>query len=116
MGKLCLGKWMIGEWPCCETIAMSVDTKAGYTAGSVPAIAAEAVLVKSEGLKGDTVGGYNFDKGVDYAALLDSYVRTGYQATNLGLAIQEIERMLDWSLADEPIADDEEDEFKDMEK
>mmetsp|Transcript_11641 Transcript_11641/g.31208 ORF Transcript_11641/g.31208 Transcript_11641/m.31208 type:complete len:400 (-) Transcript_11641:113-1312(-) len=79
----------------------------------VPAIAAEAVLVKSEKLTSETVQGYNFDNGVNYAALLDSYCRTGYQATNVGKAINEIERMLDWSLADEPVPDDEEEEFKD---
>lgn len=79
-----------------------------------PAIATDAVLVKSEQLTSDTVCGYKFDNGVDYTALLDAFVRTGYQATNLGLAFQEVERMLDWSLADEPVAEDEEEEFRDL--
>eukprot|EP00747_Dinoflagellata_sp_TGD_P137234 gnl/TRDRNA2_/TRDRNA2_175655_c8_seq1.p1 gnl/TRDRNA2_/TRDRNA2_175655_c8~~gnl/TRDRNA2_/TRDRNA2_175655_c8_seq1.p1 ORF type:complete len:386 (+),score=74.27 gnl/TRDRNA2_/TRDRNA2_175655_c8_seq1:91-1158(+) len=43
---------------------------------------------------------------------MDSYLRTGFQATNLGKAIEEVERMLSWSLADEPVAEDEEEEFK----
>lgn len=86
---------------------------AGAGAGGVPAIAADAVLVKSEQLSSPTVEGYDFDRGVDYDALLDSYLRTGFQATNLGKAIEEIDRMLDWSLADELVAADEEEEFRD---
>jgi deoxyhypusine synthase len=81
----------------------------------VPAIALDAVLVKkSEPLTSETISGYNFDRGVDYAALLDTFVRTGYQATNLGLALREVDRMLDWSLADEPVAADEEEGFRDV--
>jgi len=83
--------------------------------GGVPAIAAEAVLVKSEKLESPTVVGYDFNNGVDYSAILDSYLRTGFQATNLGLAIEQVEQMLSWSLADEKVADDEEDEYKDLE-
>jgi len=90
------------------------DTKQAG-AEPVPSIAADAVFVKSEKLESETVGGYNFDKGIDYSKLLDTYLTTGYQATNLGLAINEVNRMLDWSLADEPVAEDEDDEFKDPE-
>lgn len=84
--------------------------------GSIPAIAADAVLVKSEKLESATVVGYDFNTGVDYNAILDSYLRTGFQATNLGKAIEQVEAMLSWSLADEPVPADEEDEFKDPEK
>mmetsp|Transcript_84563 Transcript_84563/g.149659 ORF Transcript_84563/g.149659 Transcript_84563/m.149659 type:complete len:399 (+) Transcript_84563:41-1237(+) len=91
-------------------------SNAGYPASTeVPAVAADAVLVKSEKISSDTITGYDFNSGVDYSALLDSYVRTGFQATNFGLAIAEINRMLDWSLADVPVAEDEEDEYKDAE-
>lgn len=34
---------------------------------------------------------------------MDSMLSTGFQATNIGLAINEINRMLDWRLSDEPI-------------
>jgi len=44
---------------------------------------------------------------------LDSYLRTGFQATNLGKAIEEVGRMLDWSLANEPVAADEDEEYRD---
>jgi deoxyhypusine synthase len=80
-------------------------------AGKIPAIAADAVLAKSEKLTSDTISGYDWSKGVDYEALLDSYVRTGFQATNFGMAVAEINRMLDWSLADVPVAEDEDDKY-----
>jgi deoxyhypusine synthase len=84
-------------------------------AGEIPAVAADAVLVKSEKLTSEIISGYDFSKGLDYEALLDSYVRTGFQATNFGLAVNEIKRMLDWSLADVPVASDEDDEYKSKE-
>jgi len=77
-----------------------------------PAIATDAVLVKSEQLETPTVAGFDFNNGVDYSALLDSYLHTGFQATNFANAVQEIDRMLDWSLLSEPLPDDEEDNFK----
>mmetsp|Transcript_19089 Transcript_19089/g.55394 ORF Transcript_19089/g.55394 Transcript_19089/m.55394 type:complete len:393 (-) Transcript_19089:61-1239(-) len=81
--------------------------------GGAPAIAQEAVLMKSEELTSPTVEGYDFNHGVDYIAVMDSYLRTGFQATNLGRAIEEVERMLAWSLASEPVAFDEDEDFKD---
>ncbi len=38
--------------------------------------------------------GYDFSNGVDYEALLETYIFSGFQATNFGLAIQEIKRMV----------------------
>lgn len=69
--------------------------------------------MKSEVLTTPTVEGYDFNCGVNYRGVIDAYLRTGFQATSLGMAIQEIERMLDWSLASEPVAPDEEEGFKD---
>lgn len=37
---------------------------------------------------------YDFNKGVDYSALMQSYVTMGFQGTNLGEAIEEIKRMV----------------------
>lgn len=45
--------------------------------------------------------------GVDYHALLESFAKTGYQATNFGNAVKEIRRMRSWRLSDEPIGPDE---------
>ena len=44
-----------------------------------------------------------------------TYRHTGFQATNLGLAIEEINKMIKWRLSDEPIAEDEEEQYKDPE-
>ena len=63
-----------------------------------PAAALEAVLQKSECMPegSETVRGYDFSDGeVDYHKLLESYRRSGFQATNFGLAVEEINRMLD---------------------
>ncbi|XP_042361361.1 deoxyhypusine synthase-like [Plectropomus leopardus] len=40
------------------------------------------------------VKGYDFNQGVDYCALLKTYCNTGLQATNVGLAIKEINSMI----------------------
>lgn len=40
------------------------------------------------------VQGYDFNQGVDYQALLKSYLNTGFQATNFGLAVQQINSMV----------------------
>jgi deoxyhypusine synthase len=71
---------------------MSKDEKA-------PEISQQAVLVKSENdteLLDDTmiVKGYEFNNGVDYDKLLSSFLYSGYQATNFGLAIKEINKMV----------------------
>lgn len=62
----------------------------------VPGIAKEAVLQQSSSLPEDTpiVTGYDFNAGVDYAAIMASYRNSGFQATNLGKAIDEINKMV----------------------
>lgn len=40
------------------------------------------------------VAGYDFNQGLDYERLLQSYLTTGFQATNLGLAVQRVNEML----------------------
>jgi len=92
-----------------------MSSASNQIAGPVPSIAADAVLVKSEPLTSEKVVGYDFNRGVDFNALMASMKQTGFQAMNLGKAIEEVDRMLDWSLADEPVAADEEDEFKSLE-
>ncbi|KAM8724208.1 deoxyhypusine synthase-like [Acanthopagrus schlegelii] len=41
------------------------------------------------------VQGYDFNQGVDHRALLQSYLNTGFQATNFGLAVQQINSMIE---------------------
>lgn len=69
-----------------------------------PNKAIEAVLmVKSEPVAEGTpeVRGYDFNKGIDYDAIFNSFKTMGFQGTNLGLAIDQINDMLKWRLSDE---------------
>ena len=80
--------------------------------------AEQAVLGSSEPLPADTplVRGYVFPpRGdapgsapppVDYAALLEAMATTGFQATNFGAAVEELNRMIAWRLSDEPVPAD----------
>lgn len=58
--------------------------------------AREAVLKPSCELPEDTlkIRGYDFNQGVDLQAVMDSFITTGFQASSLGLAIQEINQMV----------------------
>lgn len=62
-------------------------------------LAQEAVLKKtcddtSIYLK-EQVRGYDWSDGVNYEKLLKTYCRSGFQATNFGLAVEEIHRMIE---------------------
>ncbi|KAK7478753.1 hypothetical protein BaRGS_00029964 [Batillaria attramentaria] len=72
--------------------------------GRPPQTAVEAVLVKSQSMPetSETVRGYDFNDGVDYHRLFRSYARTGFQATNVGKAIEEINRMIDCKMQPVP--------------
>ena len=84
-------------------------------AAAVPKVAAEAVLVKSESLAGEAdhppVGGVDWNRHVDLDAIMSAMATTGFQATELGRAIDEINRMRSWRLSDEPIKTDEDPEL-----
>ena len=69
-------------------------------------------LCSAEGTK---VVGYDFNKGLDYNAVFATLKSTGFQATSLGQAIDEVNRMIKWRLSDEPIAEDEDEQYKDPE-
>lgn len=82
----------------------------------VPEKAKAAVLVESVPLPEGTptVKGYDWNKGVNYKALLETYRFCGFQATNFGLAVEEVNKML--SCRAKPLPEDledvlEEDEF-----
>lgn len=66
-------------------------------AGSLPETAKEAVLVKSADVAflKEKVVGYDWNLGINYSELFNTYIHSGFQATNLGLAIQEVNKMLD---------------------
>eukprot|EP01111_Echinosteliopsis_oligospora_P006768 TRINITY_DN2110_c1_g1_i2.p1 TRINITY_DN2110_c1_g1~~TRINITY_DN2110_c1_g1_i2.p1 ORF type:complete len:418 (+),score=106.78 TRINITY_DN2110_c1_g1_i2:102-1355(+) len=61
------------------------------------------------------VKGYDFNNPFNQEEFMKSFMTTGFQATSLGQAIDEINKMRNWRLSDEPIAEDETDEFKDPE-
>ena len=65
-------------------------------ADKAPSVAMEAVLKPSCELPEDMlkIRGYDFNQGVDLQAVLKSYVTTGFQASSLGLAVQEINNMV----------------------
>lgn len=61
-----------------------------------PEVAVHSALKTSIDLSPDvnTVAGYDFNKGVDYHSILESYKRCGFQATNFGFAVEEINKMV----------------------
>lgn len=54
------------------------------------------VFKESQTLEGscDKIVGYDFNHGVDYPALFKSMLSTGFQASNLGDAIQVVNQMV----------------------
>lgn len=73
------------------------------------------VLIKSEDMPPGTpvVKGPDFNGKVDLDTLMDSFRTMGFQATNVALAVDEINKMLNWRLSDEPVKESEDDEEKD---
>ncbi|KAM9685101.1 deoxyhypusine synthase isoform 3-T3 [Trichechus inunguis] len=69
----------------------------GPSEGEAPAAALAAVLKHSSALPPESaqVRGYDFNRGVDYRALLESFGTTGFQATNFGRAVQQVNAMVD---------------------
>lgn len=61
-----------------------------------PNMAVNAVLLPSQGLPADTpiVVGYDWENGTDYNKILETYAQSGFQATNFGKTVVEINNML----------------------
>jgi deoxyhypusine synthase len=57
-------------------------------------ITRENVLKKSEEVEGTNIKGYDFNKGVDYDKILDSYSSAGIQASNFHKAVKIINEMI----------------------
>ncbi|RWS06577.1 putative deoxyhypusine synthase-like isoform X3 [Dinothrombium tinctorium] len=76
-------------------------------------VAREAVLVKdntTEKYSTTAVNGYDFNLGINYHQLLESFKTTGFQATNFGLAVNQINEMLlsrEESFEDDKLESDE---------
>ncbi|OLY82241.1 putative deoxyhypusine synthase [Smittium mucronatum] len=64
--------------------------------------AQKAVFTISEELPtSQVVKGYDFSHGLDYKKLLESYMTTGFQATNYARAVDIINNMLNWRLSED---------------
>ncbi|XP_072255576.1 deoxyhypusine synthase [Pyxicephalus adspersus] len=70
-------------------------------AEGLPSDAKEAVLMPSDALPEGTpqVKGYDFNRGVNYEALLQSYMTTGFQALHYGQAVREVNNMIETKLS-----------------
>ncbi|XP_062264713.1 deoxyhypusine synthase isoform X1 [Platichthys flesus] len=79
-------------------------------ADCAPSVATEAVLMPSCELPENMtkIKGYDFNQGVDLHQVLKSYLTTGFQASSLSLAIQQINLMIEKRL--EPVEAGEGDE------
>src|SRR3989344_592623 len=56
--------------------------------------ARENLLRKSEEVKGQKIEGYDFNKGVDYKKIVQSYKSTGFQASHLHKAVEVTNKMI----------------------
>lgn len=63
---------------------------------SEPTLAKEAVLQESTKIPEGTptVQGYDWNHGRNYEALFGTLLHSGFQATNLGKAIEEVQKMV----------------------
>ncbi|XP_023954575.1 probable deoxyhypusine synthase [Bicyclus anynana] len=75
---------------------MDVHHKVAKEKSLAPDLAVNAVLVPSQELPAETpiVSGYDWENGTDYNKILESYTRSGFQATSFGRAVEEINKML----------------------
>ena len=81
---------------------------------ALPALLQSAVLGESEPMPANSVAvrGYDFNRGADMEAVLQSFATTGFQASSFAQAVEEIKRMRAWRLSDEPVASDEDEDLK----
>jgi deoxyhypusine synthase len=59
-----------------------------------------------ESLPRPIVKGYDLNQGVDYSKIFAGLKTTGFQATNLGRAIEKVNEMISWRLSHEKITPD----------
>ncbi|KAL3786210.1 hypothetical protein ACHAW5_000033 [Stephanodiscus triporus] len=90
----------------------SATTSGGAIADPrVPSVSASAVLGESESMPDDhpICRGHDFGSNPSSSntidAIMSSMLTTGFQATNLGLAIEEVRRMRSWRMSDSPWRD-----------
>ena len=86
----------------------SSTKKEADKATSCPKELTEAILAKSKNIPSQAavVKGFDFNEGINYEKLFDSYATSGFQSTSLSQAIDEVNKMLKWRLSDDPINPD----------
>jgi deoxyhypusine synthase len=96
-----------------EARAFTVDPKV-TSQPHIPSVSATAVLGESTTLPADTpiCKGHDFNKTNDIDSILQSFLTTGFQATNIGLAIQQIQQLRAWRLSDTPWNDGDDDALR----
>ncbi len=62
---------------------------------STESTARKNLLRKGEEAEGVVVRGYDFNQGLDYEKILDSFASTGYQATQFSQAVEIVKKMID---------------------
>ena len=82
--------------PFDSALAAAAGAPVADAAAEIPALAAAAVLGKCAPMPDGVahIKGYDFNNGIDFSALLQTYKYMGIQAANLGLAVEEINRMV----------------------
>ncbi|CRK95461.1 CLUMA_CG008930, isoform A [Clunio marinus] len=82
---------------------------------SEPELAKDAVLQESIPLPENTpvVKGYDWSHGINYNEILKTYKNSGFQATNFGKAVDEINKMLETRKT--PLEKDDQDSYEDDE-
>jgi len=82
-----------------------------------PPGATAAVLAPSAPIPQNAVPvvGPDFEKKIDLASFLQSYNTIGFQASSFGEAVDIVNRMRNWRLSDEPLDNDESEEYQDLE-
>ncbi|KAJ7700050.1 Deoxyhypusine synthase [Mycena rosella] len=85
------------------------------TTTAVPTGASAAILMPSGPMPDSAVSvqGPDFDSPYSLQAFLKTYERIGFQATSLGRAINTVNKMRAWRLSDDPIAEDESEQYRD---
>ena len=76
--------------------------------------AMDSVLKKSEEIEcKEIIKGYDFNAGVDYAKIFESYNLMGVQGSALGKSIDIVNKMIKWRLTDEPLEKEESEYYMD---
>ena len=84
----------------------------------IPSVSASAVLGESESMPDDhpVCKGHDFQSGDNAVdAIMESMLHTGFQATNLGKAVEEVRRMRAWRLSDAPWKEGDDEALRDPE-